>query len=100
MSISSYFHTRTAADTQLVAVFILAVVFILEPEPLLISGDYQYQQRFSSYQAKGACSVLMGNELHAPILGVGTVELKRTSGKNHLIEECPAHAHNKQEPNQ
>jgi hypothetical protein len=36
---------------------------------------------FSSYQAGGAGSLLMGNGSHARVLGVGTVNLKLTSGK-------------------
>jgi len=36
---------------------------------------------FSSYQAAGTSSVLMGNGTRASILGVGTVDLKLTSGK-------------------
>jgi hypothetical protein len=36
---------------------------------------------FSSYQAAGASSVLMGNRSCASVLGVGTVDLKLTSGK-------------------
>jgi hypothetical protein len=35
---------------------------------------------FSSYQAGGAGSLLMGNGSHARVLGVGTVNLKLTSG--------------------
>ena len=35
---------------------------------------------FTSYQARGS-SVMMGNGLHATVLGVGTVDLKFTSGK-------------------
>jgi len=36
---------------------------------------------FSSYQAVGTSSVLMGNGTRASVLGVGTVDLKLTSGK-------------------
>ena len=36
---------------------------------------------FSSYQDGGTSSLLMGNGLHARVLGVGTVNLKFTSGK-------------------
>ena len=36
---------------------------------------------FSSYQVTRDCSVLMGNGSHASIHGVGTVDLKFTSGK-------------------
>ena len=36
---------------------------------------------FSSYQAGGTSSLLMGNRSHACVLGVGTVNLKFTSGK-------------------
>src|SRR3989337_223609 len=36
---------------------------------------------FSSYQVARDCSVLMGNGSHASIHGVGTVDLKFTSGK-------------------
>jgi hypothetical protein len=36
---------------------------------------------FSSYQVAQDSSVLMGNGLHASIRGVGTVDLKLTSGK-------------------
>jgi hypothetical protein len=36
---------------------------------------------FSSYQAGGAGSLLMGNGSHAHVLGIGTVNLKLTSGK-------------------
>jgi hypothetical protein len=36
---------------------------------------------FSSYQVGGARSLLMGNGSHARVLGVGTVNLKLTSGK-------------------
>jgi hypothetical protein len=36
---------------------------------------------FSSYQARGAGSLLMGNGSHARVLGVGTVNLNLTSGK-------------------
>jgi hypothetical protein len=36
---------------------------------------------FSSYQVGGTSSLLMGNRLYARVLGVGTVDLKLTSGK-------------------
>jgi hypothetical protein len=36
---------------------------------------------FSSYQAGGAGSLLMGNGSHARVLDIGTVNLKLTSGK-------------------
>ena len=36
---------------------------------------------FSSYQIGGTASLLMGNRSHARVLGVGTVNLKFTSGK-------------------
>ena len=36
---------------------------------------------FSSYQARGTGSLLMGNGSHARVLGIGTVNLKLTSGK-------------------
>ena len=36
---------------------------------------------FTSYQGERTCSVLMGNGSAAPALGVGTVELKLSSGK-------------------
>ncbi len=36
---------------------------------------------FSSYQVTRDCSVLMGNGSHASVRGVGTVDLKFTSGK-------------------
>jgi hypothetical protein len=36
---------------------------------------------FSSYQAAGASSILMGNGSRASVLGVGTVDVKLTSGK-------------------
>jgi hypothetical protein len=36
---------------------------------------------FSLYQAAGASSILMGNGSRASVLGVGTVDLKLTSGK-------------------
>ena len=36
---------------------------------------------FSSYQVARDCSVLMGNGSHASVRGVGTVDLKFTSGK-------------------
>jgi hypothetical protein len=36
---------------------------------------------FSSYQVVGTSSVLMGNNSHATVRGVGTVDLKFTSGK-------------------
>jgi hypothetical protein len=36
---------------------------------------------FSSYQAGGTTSLLMGNSAHARVLGAGTVNLKFTSGK-------------------
>ena len=36
---------------------------------------------FSSYQDSGTSSLLMGNRSHARVLGVGTVNLKFTSGK-------------------
>ena len=36
---------------------------------------------FSSYQVAQDCSVLMANDLHASVHGVGTVDLKFTSGK-------------------
>jgi len=36
---------------------------------------------FSSYQVAGTSSVLMGNGMRASVLGVGTVDLKLTSGK-------------------
>jgi hypothetical protein len=36
---------------------------------------------FSSYQVGRAASLLMGNRAHASVRGVGTVDLKRTSGK-------------------
>jgi hypothetical protein len=41
---------------------------------------------FSSYQGKGAGALLMGNESHARILGVGKVFLKFTSGKMVLLK--------------
>jgi hypothetical protein len=41
---------------------------------------------FSSYQCKGARALLMGNETHAHVLGVGTVILKFTSGKTVLLK--------------
>jgi hypothetical protein len=49
---------------------------------------------FSSYQCKGARTLLMGNGSHACVLGVGIVILKFTSGKDDAIEEraaCPLH---------
>jgi hypothetical protein len=36
---------------------------------------------FSSYQVGRAASLLMGNRAHASVRGVGTVDLKLTSGK-------------------
>jgi hypothetical protein len=36
---------------------------------------------FSSYQTSGTSSLLMGNGSHARVLGIGTVNLKFTSGK-------------------
>jgi hypothetical protein len=36
---------------------------------------------FSSYQVAQGSSVLMGNDSHASVLGVGSVDLKFTSGK-------------------
>ena len=36
---------------------------------------------FSSYQEQRGCSLLMGNSTHAAVLGVGTINLKFTSGK-------------------
>jgi hypothetical protein len=36
---------------------------------------------FSSYHAGGAGSLLMGNRSHARVLGIGTVNMKLTSGK-------------------
>ena len=36
---------------------------------------------FSSYQVGGTSSLLMGNGSHARVLGVGTLNLKFTSGK-------------------
>jgi hypothetical protein len=36
---------------------------------------------FSSYQVSGTTSLLMVNGSHARVLGVGTVNLKLTSGK-------------------
>jgi hypothetical protein len=36
---------------------------------------------FSSYQGIQSSSVLMGNGSHASVRGVGTVDLKFTSGK-------------------
>ena len=36
---------------------------------------------FSSYQEQRGCSLLMGNGTHAAVLGVGTINLKFTSGK-------------------
>lgn len=47
---------------------------------------------FSSYQVAGASSVLMGNGLHASVLGVGTVDLRLTLGKiTHLknVQHAP-----------
>jgi hypothetical protein len=41
---------------------------------------------FSSYQAGVTGSVLMGNRSHARVLGVGTVNLKFTSGKTVLLK--------------
>ena len=35
---------------------------------------------FSSYQVTRDCSVLMGNGSHASVHGVGTIDLKFTSG--------------------
>ena len=36
---------------------------------------------FSSYQVGGTASLLMGSRSHARVLGIGTVNLKFTSGK-------------------
>jgi hypothetical protein len=41
---------------------------------------------FSSYQCKGARALLMGNRLHARVLGVGIVITKFTSGKTVLLK--------------
>jgi hypothetical protein len=41
---------------------------------------------FSSYQCKGAGTLLMGNGSHACVLSVGTVILKFTSGKTVLLK--------------
>ena len=48
---------------------------------------------FSSYQARGTSSLLMGNGSHARVLGVGTVNLKFTSGKTVQLKNaaCPHH---------
>ena len=35
---------------------------------------------FSSYQVGGTASLLMGSRSHARVLGIGTVNLKFTSG--------------------
>jgi hypothetical protein len=41
---------------------------------------------FSSYLCKGAGALLIGNESHARVLGVGTIILKFTSGKTVLLK--------------
>jgi hypothetical protein len=41
---------------------------------------------FSSYQVGWAASLLMGNGAHASVCGVGTVDLKLTSGKTVQLE--------------
>jgi hypothetical protein len=41
---------------------------------------------FSSYQCKGVGALLMGNESHTRVLGVGIVILKFTSGKTVLLK--------------
>jgi hypothetical protein len=41
---------------------------------------------FSSYRCKRTGALLMGNESHARVLGVGTVILKFTSGKTVLLK--------------
>ena len=49
---------------------------------------------FSSYQTGNTGALLMGNSSHARVLGVGTVILKFTSGKDGADEEraaCPLH---------
>jgi hypothetical protein len=49
---------------------------------------------FSSYQYKGTGALLMWNISHARVLGVGTIILKFTSGKDGVVEEraaCPLH---------
>src|SRR5207253_6447389 len=43
---------------------------------------------FSSYQVVRDCSVLMGNGSHASVHGVGTVDLKFTSGK--IVQHVPS----------
>ena len=43
---------------------------------------------FSSYQVTGNGSVLMGNGATASVLGVGTVDLKFTSGR--IVQHVPA----------
>ena len=48
---------------------------------------------FSSYQGAQVSSILMGNGSAAPVLGVGMVELKLTSGKTvHLrnVQHAPS----------
>jgi hypothetical protein len=40
-----------------------------------------YVSLFSSYQLLQGSSLLMGNESHASVRGIGTVDLKFTSGK-------------------
>jgi hypothetical protein len=41
---------------------------------------------FTSYQAGGTRVLLIGNGLHARVLGVGTIVLKFTSGKTVLLK--------------
>ena len=43
---------------------------------------------FSSYQVTGTSPVLMGNGSHAIVRGVGTVDLKFTSGKTVRLKTC------------
>jgi hypothetical protein len=49
---------------------------------------------FSTYQVANGCSVLMGNGSKAAIQGVGSVDLKLTSGKT-ITQECAACSQNK-----
>ena len=55
---------------------------------------------FSSYQARGTSSLLMGNGSHARVLGVGTVNLKFTSGEDRAAEERAACPHHQEESSQ
>jgi hypothetical protein len=50
---------------------------------------------FSSYQVRRGSTFMMGNNSHATVLGVGTIDLKFYFGKDRAFEERAACALNK-----